>query len=172
MRTLMRTKLRPAILAAALAALVVGIVPPAASALDGSSGTGATSDAAAAAAYCARQLDVATRADMESFRDFDADTFRAGHDPRAITVFPSGRVAVGIDEIMRLLAPHFTDRNATFTWTERGRTVEGCKTALVWFDARYDIDSANIHQHQVIVVTWIWKHGRWLAISDTNTFTP
>src|SRR5688500_15295268 len=46
---------------------------------------------------CARQFELAQRMDMESFRDYDAETFRAVHDERAVTVFASGAVRTGID---------------------------------------------------------------------------
>jgi hypothetical protein len=37
----------------------------------------------------ARKFEEAQRQDMESFRDFDAEAFRAIHDPDAISIFPS-----------------------------------------------------------------------------------
>ena len=49
---------------------------------------------------CARQFEIAQRIDMESFRDYDAETFRAVHDERAVTVFASGAVRYGVDAIM------------------------------------------------------------------------
>ena len=49
---------------------------------------------------CAEQFEVAQRTDMESFRDYDRETFREGHDPRAVTIFASGAVRYGIDAIM------------------------------------------------------------------------
>src|SRR4030095_1911846 len=70
------------------------------------------------AARCAARLEVAQRLDMESFRDFDADTFRAGHDERAVTVFASGARRIGVDAIMTALASHFANRNAVWSWTE------------------------------------------------------
>ena len=54
-------------------------------------------DAPAVAAGCARQFERAQRVDMESFRDYDAATFKAGHHPDAVTVFASGAVRYGID---------------------------------------------------------------------------
>ena len=50
---------------------------------------------------CAEQFELAQRTDMESFRDYDRETFREGHDPRAVTIFASGAVRYGIDAIMR-----------------------------------------------------------------------
>ena len=48
---------------------------------------------------CAEQFELAQRTDMESFRDYDRETFREG-DPRAVTIFASGAVRYGIDAIM------------------------------------------------------------------------
>ena len=52
---------------------------------------------------CAEQFELAQRTDMESFRDYDRETFREGHDPRAVTIFASGAVRFGIDAIMATL---------------------------------------------------------------------
>jgi hypothetical protein len=160
----MRNKIRPVVIGLALAAVAVAM--PAAAADTGQAGSTETGRG------CLAELEDALRQDMESFRDFDADAFREGHDERAITVFPNGRIANGIDEIMTALGPHFHDRNAVWTWTETHRVVEGCKTAFVVYDARYEIPSIGFRQHQVVAITWIRKHGKWLAVADTNTLLP
>ena len=72
--------------------------------------------------YCERQFEVAQRVDMESFRDYDAEVFRAGHTEDAITVFASGAHFIGIDAIMSALAGHFQNREAVWEWTELYRT--------------------------------------------------
>jgi ketosteroid isomerase-like protein len=119
----------------------------------------------------ARLLDEATRADMESFRDFDAATFRAGHRDDAVTVFPDGQVAAGIDAVMRALAGHFAGREAVWSWTELGRVVAG-ETAFVYYDAYYRVPPRGIDQHQLVSVTWSWQGDRWLVVADTNTPLP
>jgi Domain of unknown function (DUF4440) len=118
---------------------------------------------------CARKFEEAQRQDMESFRDFDAEAFRAVHDPDAISIFPSGFTAVGIDDIMTALSRHFTNRNAVWSWTELSRRVEGCRTAVIRYDATYDIPSVGFHQRAITVVTYIYTHGRWLGIFDQGT---
>ncbi|HEY8472975.1 MAG TPA: nuclear transport factor 2 family protein [Natronosporangium sp.] len=115
-----------------------------------------------------RLLDEATRADMESFGNFDADTFRAGHHPDAVTVFPNGQVAAGVDAIMTALASHFADREAKWSWQELGRVVAG-DTAFVYYKVRYQVPSRGIDQRQLVAVTWAWVGDRWLAVADTNT---
>jgi hypothetical protein len=120
-------------------------------------------------AGCARKFQAAQRQDMESFRDFDAERFRAVHDPDAISIFPSGFTAVGIDDIMSALSGHFTNRNAVWSWTELSRRVEGCRTAVIRYDATYDIPSIGFHQRAITVVTYIFRHGRWLGILDQGT---
>lgn len=120
-------------------------------------------------AECARKFEEAQRQDMESFRDFDAEAFRAVHDADAISIFPSGFTAVGIDDIMSALSGHFTNRNAVWSWTELSRRVEGCRTAVIRYDATYDIPSIGFHQRAITVVTYIFTHGRWLGILDQGT---
>lgn len=161
-----RSRIRPVVVGLALAAMAV-TVPSAA--IAGTAGAADPQLESGSALGCERQLEEALRLDMESFRDFDADTFRAGHDERAITVFPSGFVANGIDATMAALAPHFANRNAVWTWTETHRIVDGCKSAVVVYDARYDIPSQGFFQHQIVTVTWIYENGSWLAVADVNT---
>jgi hypothetical protein len=83
-----------------------------ASAASASDVTRANGPAEAWAQGCAEQFEVAQRTDMESFRDYDRETFRAGHDPRAVTIFASGAVRYGIDAIMATLEFHFANREA------------------------------------------------------------
>jgi hypothetical protein len=49
------------------------------------------------------------------------------------------------------------------------RRVDGCRTAVIRYDATYDIPSAGFHQRAITVVTYIYKHGRWLGIYDQGT---
>ena len=81
-------------------------------------------DAEVAARGCAAQFEKAQRQDMESFRDYDAKEFRDVHHPDAVTIFASGHVFYGLDEIMRVLASHFENREAVWAWTELYRIVE------------------------------------------------
>ena len=119
---------------------------------------------------CAEQFELAQRIDMESFRDYDRETFREGHDPRAVTVFASGAVRFGIDAIMRALEPHFANREAIWAWTELYRVVDGCKSAFILYDATYDIPSIGYHQRTLTGVTYTHNGNRWLAIADQGTY--
>jgi hypothetical protein len=154
----MSSRRRPTLLGLALAAALL----PSSVALSGPAASGR-------AEGCARKFEQAQRQDMESFRDFDAEAFRAVHDPDAISIFPSGFTAVGIDAIMAALSGHFTNRNAVWSWTELSRRVEGCRTAVIRYDATYDIPSVGFHQRAFTVVTYIYEHGRWLGILDQGT---
>jgi hypothetical protein len=129
-------------------------------------------DAPAVAAGCARQFETAQRIDMESFRDYDAQTFRDGHHPDAVTVFASGTVRYGIDAIMTALGSHFANREAVWAWTELYRVVDGCKSAFILYDTTYDIPSSGFHQHALTGVTYTHRHGKWLAIADQGTLLP
>ena len=129
-------------------------------------------DQAALAAGCAAQFEVAQKVDMESFRDFDAETFRAGHHPDAVTVFASGAVRYGIDAIMTALNGHFVNRNAVWAWTELYRVVDGCRSAFILYDTTYDIPSIGFHQHALTGVTYTHVGDRWLSIADQGTLLP
>jgi hypothetical protein len=128
------------------------------------------SDEKRAAAGCAAQFERAQRTDMESFRDYDAETFRAVHHRDAITIFASGAVRTGVDAIMAALAPHFANREALWSWTEIYRLVDGCKSAFILYDAIYDIPSINYHQRTLTGVTYTHKGNKWLAIADQSTY--
>jgi hypothetical protein len=128
------------------------------------------SDERAAAAGCAAQFELAQRTDMESFRDYDAETFRDGHHPDAVTIFASGAVRKGIDAIMSALAPHFANREAIWAWTEVYRVVDGCKSAFILYDATYDIPSIGYHQRTLTGVTYTHQGNKWLAIADQGTY--
>ena len=127
---------------------------------------------AAAASGCARDFDEAQRADMESFASFDAQTFRDGHHPEAVTVFASGARRMGIDAIMEALASHFADRSATWRWTELHRFIDDCRTAYILYETWYEDPSTGVSQHALTAVTYVRERGRWLAIADQGTLLP
>jgi hypothetical protein len=129
-------------------------------------------DLQSVAAGCARQFEAAQRTDMESFRDYDAETFRAIHHPDAVTVFASGTVRHGIDAIMAASASHFANREAIWAWTEVYRIVDGCKSAFILYDTTYDIPSTGFHSHALTGVTYTRHRGKWLAIADQGTRLP
>lgn len=145
-------------------------------ALTGASATSASdlsranNTAAGWAQGCAEQFEVAQRTDMESFRDYDRETFRAGHDPRAVTIFASGAVRYGIDAIMAALESHFANREAIWAWTELYRVVDGCKSAFILYDATYDIPSIGYHQRTLTGVTYTHDGNQWLSIADQGTY--
>jgi hypothetical protein len=139
-------------------------------AVSASDPSGASGTAEAWAQGCAEQFELAQRTDMESFRDYDRETFRAGHDPRAVTVFASGAVRYGIDAIMAALESHFANREAIWAWTELYRVVDGCKSAFILYDATYDIPSIGYHQRTLTGVTYTHADNRWLSIADQGTY--
>jgi hypothetical protein len=118
---------------------------------------------------CAREFDQAQRTDMESFRDYDLATWKAGHDDDAITVLASGVWFQGRDTIAAVLHRHFEDREATWTWTELSRAVDGCKTGTILYDATYAIPSAGFTQRAYVSVVYTRKHGKWLSVIDQST---
>ena len=121
---------------------------------------------------CARQFEVAQRMDMESFRDYDADTFRAVHDERAITVFGSGTTLIGIDAIMTAFTSHFANREARWSWTERYRVVDGCSSAYILYETVYEIPRIGFRSRALTGVTYTYDRGKWLAIADQGTPLP
>jgi hypothetical protein len=124
------------------------------------------------AAGCARQFEVAQRVDMESFRDFDKETWLAGHDERAVTVFASGAKRIGIDAIAQTMASHFANREAVWTWTELYRVVDGCRAATILYDTVYEIPRIGFRQHALTSVTYTHNGSQWLSIADQGTLLP
>lgn len=118
---------------------------------------------------CEAKFEAAQRADMESFRDYDAVTFRAVHDPDAVSIFPSGDRFVGVEAIMAALEGHFTDRQAIWSWTELDRRVVGCRTAYIEYETVYEIPRIGYYQRALTVVTYIYRAGHWLVIMDQGT---
>ncbi|GAB3354482.1 hypothetical protein [Lysobacter tyrosinilyticus] len=121
---------------------------------------------------CARQFEVAQRTDMESFRDFDKETWLAGHDDRAVTVFASGGRRIGIDAIERAMAGHFANREAVWSWTELYRVVDGCHSAVILYDTVYAIPRIGFRQHALTSVTYTHDGNKWLSIADQGTLLP
>jgi len=121
---------------------------------------------------CARDFEIAQRADMESFGAYDARTFRDGHHPEAVTIFASGARRIGIDSIMEALAPHFERRTASWRWVELHRFVDGCRNAYIIYETWYDDPSRDVSLHQLTAATYVRDRGRWLAIADQGTILP
>jgi ketosteroid isomerase-like protein len=159
----LRTNRKPSKLSAALSGVVLivaGIAPAVAS------------GPAHAERRCARQFEAAQRMDMESFRDYDADTFRAIHTEDAITVFAGGQTFIGIDAIMNALRSHFQNREAIWEWTERYRTVDGCRTAYILYETKYSIPSIGFAQRALTGVSYTYQRGAWLGVADQGTLLP
>ncbi len=121
---------------------------------------------------CARQFEIAQRTDMESFRDYDAATFRAVHHDDAVTVFDSGTVRIGVDAVMQALASHFANREAKWSWTERYRIVDGCRSAFILYETVYEIPRLGYRQRALTGVTYSHDGRKWLAIADQGTKLP
>lgn len=117
--------------------------------------------------WCERAFDQAQRQDMESFRDYDAEAFRAVHHPDAVSVFSVGEVAVGRDAIMEALAPYFEAKVARWSWTELTRSVQGCRTGVIVY--RTLIERPGLTRYALNTVTYTFERGRWLVISDQGT---
>lgn len=124
---------------------------------------------AADAVGCANQFEVAQRMDMESFRDYDAETFRAGHTDDAVTIFASGATVIGVDQIMAALAGHFANREAIWEWTELHRSVQGCHTAYILYETMYRIPRIGFASRALVGVTYTHDGNKWLAVADQNT---
>jgi uncharacterized protein (TIGR02246 family) len=117
--------------------------------------------------WCEHKFDQAQRQDMESFRDYDAEAFRAVHHPDAVSVFAVGEVVVGRDAIMEALAPYFEAKVAHWSWTELTRSVQGCRTGVIVY--RTLIERPGLTRYSLNTVTYTFEHGRWLVISDQGT---
>jgi len=124
------------------------------------------------AAGCARQFEVAQRLDMESFRDYDQETWLASHDDRAVTIFSSGARRIGIDAIAQVMASHFANREAKWSWTELYRVVDGCRAAVILYDTVYEIPRIGFRQHALTSVSYTHDGNKWLSIADQGTPLP
>jgi len=129
-------------------------------------------EASGEATGCAAQFEVAQKMDMESFRDYDADTFRAGHTDDAVTVFASGYTVIGVDAIMNALRGHFANREAIWEWTEKYRSVQGCDTAYILYQTTYSIPRIGYAARALVGVTYTHDGNKWLAVADQNTALP
>lgn len=118
---------------------------------------------------CAAKFDEAQRADMESFRDFDAATWKAGHDRNAVSIYPSGARFAGIDAIMAAQKSHFANKEAVWSWTEINRRVDGCRSAFIEYEAIYQIPRIGFYQRALTVVTYVFERGEWKSIMDQGT---
>jgi len=121
---------------------------------------------------CAEQFELAQRTDMESFRDYDRETWRDAHAEDAVTILTSGTVIEGRDAIVTALAAHFDNREAVWSWTELSRRVEGCKTAHILYETVYEIERIGLRIHALTGVTYTYEHGRWLSVADQGTVLP
>ena len=121
------------------------------------------------AAYCARKFDEAQRTDMESYRDFDRETWVEGHDDDAVSIYNNGRWVQGREAIAASQNAHFTNRNAVWSWTELTRAVDGCNTGTIVYDATYAIPSLNVSVRPIVNVTYTFKRGKWFSVIDQGT---
>lgn len=159
----MNLRVRTALIGVGLVVTALATTPAAAS-TNGGPGDGRN--------HCARQFEQAQRTDMESYRDFDEETWLAGHDDDAIAIYSSGLVVQGLEAIAASQRGHFTNRNAVWTWTELNRAVDGCKTATIVYDATYAIPAQDFSLHLIVSVTYTYKHGHWLTVIDQGTEIP
>lgn len=82
-----------------------------------------------------------------------------GHVEDAISVFPTGDMYVGIDEIMAAADRHFTEKDAVWSWTELDRRVDGCRSAVIVYDTTYEIPRFDYVEHSKTVVTYVSSRG-------------
>ena len=155
-----------------MAAVGAAAVTGAAVAAPAVAGTERHSSTTGLAQWCARKFEEAQRHDMESFRDFDRAGWEAGHDDDAIAIYSAGQIVQGRAAIGESQRNHFNNRNATWTWTEKTRAVDGCSTATIVYDATYAIPSQGFVLRQIISVTYTFKHGKWLTVIDQGTPIP
>ena len=119
-----------------------------------------------------REFDAAQRLDMESFRDFDRETWGAVHAVDAVSILPTGAVVAGRDEIVRALAAHFDEQRARWTWTELSRRVQPEVAGHVLYETLYEIPSLHFRQRALTGVTYAFDDGRWLVVADQGTALP
>lgn len=70
---------------------------------------------------------------------------------------------------MQAAERHFREKDAVWSWTELSRRVDGCRSAVIVYDATYDIPRFDYHQRALTVVTYVFQHGHWRSIVDQGT---
>ncbi len=148
---------------------LVGLAAVGVLVLPGAAQAGGTTTDGAASARCAVQFQHAQRTDMTSFRDYDAEQFRAVHTEDSVSIFPTGERFEGIEEIMAALDAHFTDQQALWSWTESNRRVDGCRSAFIEYETVYEIPEIGYYSQAHTVVSYVYQGGRWLAVLDQGT---
>ncbi|MEV5962851.1 hypothetical protein AB0L70_13875 [Kribbella sp. NPDC051952] len=148
-----------------VAASVFGLAAPAVAAAS-PAGAGTVRDQAKS---CAQKFEKAQRTDMESFRDFDWDTWIHGHDKGVVSIVADGRVRTGLDAVAAASRPRFDSKDSVWSWTELTRKVDGCSTGFVVYTTKYAIPRLDYWFTAVTTVTYEFKHGRWLVILDQGT---
>jgi hypothetical protein len=124
------------------------------------------SAAAPDTAQCAQQFDVAQKSNMEAFRNYDKDAFYNLRNDKAAAIFSSGYAFYGRDNIMKALSGHFGNKKAIWSWEEKYRFVDGCKTAFIVYDAHYD------SEHSLTSVTFTYSNDKWQVVKDQGTLLP
>jgi hypothetical protein len=117
-------------------------------------------------------FDAAQRLDMESFRDFDREAWRAVHAVDALSILPTGAVVAGRDQIVDALTGHFDERRARWSWTELSRRVEPERVGHVLYETVYEIPVAGVRQRALTGVTFAFMGGTWLVVCDQGTALP
>src|SRR5688572_19393001 len=106
---------------------------------------------------------------MESFRDFDRETWRGIHAVDAVSILPTGAVVAGRDDIVDALTAHFDQRRARWTWTELSRWVQPERAGHVLYETRYEIPGLAFRLRALTGVTYAFDDGRWLVVTNQAT---
>jgi ketosteroid isomerase-like protein len=117
-------------------------------------------------------FDAAQRLDMESFRDFDREAWRAVHAVDAVSILPAGVVLAGREQIVDALAAHFDERRARWSWTELSRRLQPGRVGHVLYETVYEIPVAGVRQRALTGVTFACLDGSWLVVCDQGTALP
>lgn len=109
---------------------------------------------------------------MESFRDFDRETWRGVHAVDAVSILPTGAVVAGRDQIVEALGAHFDQRRAHWSWSELSRRVQPERVGHVLYETVYEIPVAGVRQRALTGVTFAFLDGSWLVVCDQGTALP
>lgn len=117
-------------------------------------------------AQCAQKFEDVTKDNMRAFRDYDKDAFYKLRNEKAVAIFSSGYAFYGRDNIMKALAGHFSNKKAVWSGEEKYRFVDGCNTAFIVYDTRYD------SEHSLTSVSFTYNDGAWQVVKDQGTLLP
>lgn len=125
---------------------------------------------------CEKKFDATLAQHLGAIDNRDLAALDPTVDESMTLIFPSGSIRDGKAAFMAFHEGWFADPNWRQPATVIRKNVQGCATAWVLVDYRYEAlnpdGTVASSSHNMFALTWTFKHGRWVAIADQNTKLP